>query len=131
MRQILTSRVSLLLGAIALAALFAGCSSPPKPYNITLADVDAAVDKLMDKLEGSELLTEIRATGTRPGIAVDLLTNETDQRVSTERILQSFETRVVNMRTFEVVSYKKTLTGRSGTQRWKRGPRPSTLLRYA
>ena len=100
------SRVHLGLLVLAVSALGAACASPPKPYNITLSDVDAAVEQLMDRLESSSLLTEVRASGTRPGIAIDLITNETDQRVSTERILQTFETRVVNMRTFEVVSYQ-------------------------
>ncbi|MFT4543325.1 MAG: PBP1b-binding outer membrane lipoprotein LpoB [Planctomycetota bacterium] len=97
--------------AIRLLALLlcacAACAAPSSPsYRINLADVDDAVEKLMDEFETSAFLKEVRATDTRPGIAVDLLTNETDQRVNTDRILQTFESRVLDLRAFEVVSYE-------------------------
>lgn len=81
-----------------------GCSST-KPYKITLENVDNAVAQLMDELQDSHFVTALAGTlNERAGIAIDKIVLESDQRVNTERIRQTFENRVVNFGVFEVVS---------------------------
>ncbi len=75
---------------------------------LDLKDVDQALGKLMAEFESKGFVAEVKRDGNRPGIAVDIITNETDQHISTERLLQSFETEVVNMGCFKVVSHQNT-----------------------
>lgn len=72
---------------------------------LDLKDVDLALNKLMKEFKGSPFMAEVKKGGDRPGIAVDIIVNETDQHgISTSRLLESFETQIVNMGTFKVVS---------------------------
>jgi uncharacterized protein (TIGR02722 family) len=72
---------------------------------LDLVDVDDTLAKLMTEFEQSAFLKEVKADSARPGMAVDIIVNETDQAsISTDRLLQSFETKVVNMGAFKVVS---------------------------
>lgn len=72
---------------------------------LDLVDVDQALDKLMTEFQESAYMKEIKAGSARPGMAVDIIVNETDQAsISTDRLLQSFETKIVNMGAFKVVA---------------------------
>ena len=102
-----------------LLVLFVSCSSGVKrgsddpsvnekamSRRLDLKDVDHALGTLMKEFEQSPFLGEVKRKGDRPTIAVDMIVNETDQHISTERLLQSFETLVVNLGSFKVVSHE-------------------------
>ena len=76
---------------------------------LDLKDVDLALGNLMKEFQSSAFVGEVKRDGTRPGIAVDMIVNETDQHgISMDRLLQTFETQVVNLGAFKVVSYENT-----------------------
>ncbi|MBU0755593.1 MAG: penicillin-binding protein activator LpoB [Planctomycetes bacterium] len=102
----------------ALVCLFAGCGTTTKrgsddaslndlalSRKLDLKDVDIALAKLMKEFEASRFVGDAKKSGERPGLAVDIIVNETDQHgINTDRLLESFNTKIVNMGTFSVVS---------------------------
>lgn len=106
-----------LIALLVLAFLAVGCGSTVKrgsddaslndvalSRKLDLKDVDIAIDKLMGEFMNSGFLGAVKRGGTRPGIAIDVIVNETDQHLSTDRLLESFNTKIVNMGHFTVVS---------------------------
>jgi uncharacterized protein (TIGR02722 family) len=104
---------------LAVAAMvFAGCAGGVKrgsddpslddkamSRKLDLKDVDLALGELMAEFDDSGFYKIIQREGGRPGIAVDMIVNETDQHgINTTRLLQSFETKIVNLGIFAVVS---------------------------
>lgn len=103
---------------LTLALLLAGCGTTVKrgsddaslndlalSRKLDLKDVDIALGKLMKNFEASRFVKDAQQSGGRPGLAVDMIVNETDQHgISTDRLLESFNTKIINMGTFSVVS---------------------------
>jgi len=113
-----------------LCLLLAGCAGGVKrgsddpslddlamSRKLDLKDVDLSLGKLMTEFQNSGFIQYVRRDNVRPGIAVDEIVNETDQHgINTGRLLQTFETQVVNLGAFSVVSkenlakFKQALT---------------------
>jgi len=80
---------------------------------LDLKDVDLALDKLMKKFESHPFMGRVKqsvaAGGERPGISVDIILNETDQRIDTNVLLESFRTKIIGFGIYKVVSYDNTM----------------------
>ncbi|MFH2002334.1 MAG: hypothetical protein ABIK28_21865 [Planctomycetota bacterium] len=71
---------------------------------LDLKDVDLTLKKMMDEFRNSGFLQRVQQSGARPGLALDLILNETDQHISTDRLLESFQGMIVDIGAFKVVS---------------------------
>ena len=104
-----------ILVILGLAFVASACSSWSTGMSGTLdlEDVDRALDELMKNFVASSFVDKIKANESeaameRPALAVDKIVNETNKHnINPERLLLSFETRLMNLNMFNVVESQK------------------------